>query len=349
MISHDKVDKIYIRADANKEIGTGHIMRCLSIARKLVELKAEVIFIVADKCTQEFVEERGYEVICLNSTWNDFESELPIIRKLIIEKEIKKILIDDYFVTEKYLFELSKITETIYIDDVDAFIYPVNRLINYNIYANDLAYESRYRAANLKTAFLLGTEYAPLRGEFENIEKRQFRGLRKVLITSGGTDNYNMIGRILNCLEQHVEFADLHYYCVVGRFNTNKDELIEKYDSYKNVHLLFDIPNISDYMKECDVCITAGGTTVYELCACGIPSILYTLADNQLKCAKKVSNIGLMHWCGDVRYDIYLCLENIVNELQKFNSAEYCERISHRMQQYVDGMGAKRIAEEIMK
>jgi spore coat polysaccharide biosynthesis predicted glycosyltransferase SpsG len=106
---------------------------------------------------------------------------------------------------------------------------------------------------------------------------------------------------------------------------------------------------MSDYMRACDLCIAAGGTTVYELCASGIPSILYTLADNQLDCAHKVSEIKLIPWVGDIRNDLSLCLERIAIEIEQFHKSTYWEEVSKSMQSYVDGKGARRIANELLK
>lgn len=341
------MDRIYIRADANKQIGTGHVMRCLSIADCITE--KEVVFIVADKCSETLIHEKGYSTICLETIWNDLESEIEVLKRVIEENKIERLLIDDYFVTEFYLLEIGKLVEIYYIDDINQFLYPVSTLINYNIYAKDMNYEERYEKQKVKTRFLLGTEYAPLREEFQEIKERTFEGVRKILITSGGTDNYNMIGSILERMEKEKDFLFYQFYCVIGRFNRNKDALLKKFETYENVHLLYNISNMSDYMRTCDVCITAGGSTIYELCACGTPSVLFSLADNQLDCAKKVSEIELIPWVGDARTDIRMCLDNIVKEIKKYNNLSYWETISCRMQKLVDGKGARRIAEELVR
>ena len=341
------MDRIYIRADANKQIGTGHVMRCLSIADCITE--KEVVFIVADKCSETLINEKGYSTICLGTIWNDLESEIEVLKRVIEENKIERLLIDDYFVTEFYLLEIGKLVEIYYIDDINQFLYPVSTLINYNIYARDMNYEERYEKQKMKTSFLLGTEYAPLREEFQEIEERAFEGVSKILITSGGTDNYNMIGSILERMEKENDFFVYQFYCVIGRFNRNKDVLLKKYETYKNVHLLYNISNMSDYMKMCDVCITAGGSTIYELCACGTPSVMFSLADNQLDCAKKVSEIELMPWVGDARTDMGMCFDNIVKEINKYRNPSYWESVSHRMQRVVDGKGAQRIANELVK
>ena len=343
------MEKIYIRADANSEIGTGHVMRCLSIAKKIRELQTEVIFIVADQNTAEFVSDRGYKSYCLDTAWNDMESEIDKLKEVICQKEIKRLFIDDYCVTENYLYEIGKVTDVFYMDDLDAFLYPVTKLINYNIYAKDMQYEKRYSDKGLKTDFFLGTKYVPLRDEFEQISHRRFTGIKRILITSGGTDKYNMIGSVLDRFIREESLDCFEFFCVIGYFNVNKKTLMEKYTIYENVHLLCDVSNMSDYMKQCDFCITAGGSTVYELCACGTPSVLITIADNQLDLAHKVSEMKLIPWVGDARKDIYTCLDKILTEMEQFKNRRYWECTSKKMQELVDGQGARRIAEELVK
>ncbi len=337
---------IYIRADANEEIGTGHIMRCLSIAEKITELGGKVVFIIADCKSFPMIQEKGYETICIYSQWNDLNQEILKMVDLCNNRYIKKLVIDSYFVTKDYLESLRGITKVIYIDDLAKFIYPVDVLINYNFYADDMDYENKYKGT--LTKLLLGTGYVPLRKEFEYVAGREFKGINKLLITSGGSDNYNMVGNILGRLLKNNKYKNIDIYCVIGRFNINYNKLKQEYGNYFNVHLLNNVCNMDFYMRDCDLCITAGGTTIYELCTCGIPSVLYSVADNQINVSKKVSSMGLFVWAGDARYDINICLNKIEGSIDIYNEGGYWTETSKRMQCLVDGQGTLRLAREIL-
>ena len=341
---------ILIRTDANETIATGHVMRCLSIAKALVKLGNTVKFVVADHHPEQLIIENGFEVICLNSVWDNLEVELERLVEVIKSEKVSMLLIDTYYVTEFYLEQLREYAKVAYIDDIASFVYPVDLLINYNMYATECGYEPQYQAKGLKTQFALGSSYAPLRDEFLNVYKQINNEVSKIMITSGGTDNYNVSGNLLDRLAKEPWFSNMDYYVIVGKFNTNREILLEKWAEYKNVHFLTAINNVSDYMKLCDIAITAGGVTTYELCACGIPSIMYTMADNQLEIARSVSERQLITWVGDIRDNMQRCMDKIVENIRTLkDDVQKRKKLSIKMQDCVDGQGADRIAEAIIR
>ena len=336
---------VYIRVDANEIIGTGHAMRCLSIAKQIKDMGKDVTFLYADERTEKIIEEYGFKGICLNTIWNDLDQEIDLMIEMISKHNIKSLLIDSYFVTEMYLRKLKEYTKIAYVDDLHSMIFPVDLLINYNFYANSINYEKEYEKEGLSTKFVLGTQYAPLRKEFTEIKREVNCTLQKLLITSGGTDNLNAIESILNQLNKQVWFNELEYFVIMGRFNKNKEQLIEKWSHYNNIHLLESTPDIVKYMLDCDLAITAGGTTTYEICACGLPALLYTIADNQIQIAQTVSKDGIMPWIGDIRTQREQCMNNLVEQIKLYKiNNDLRANISKKMQQVVDGKGCERLA-----
>lgn len=340
---------ICIRADGNETIGTGHVMRCISIAKEIARRGEKVKFIVADRCAEDLIASQEFEVVSLASQWNCLDKETDQILKLIEELQVSVLLIDSYFVTDSYLKRIREHVKTVYIDDINQFIYPVDLLINYNIYGEELDYSGRYRELGLATKFALGCRYAPLREEYCNVKREIKENVSKVLITSGGTDQYNVIGHILDRLGEQSWFMKMEYIIILGRFNAHKDKLKEKWRQYDNIHFLVNVSNMADYMKECDVAITAGGVTTYELCACGIPSVMYTLADNQLQIAETFSRRNLIPWIGDVRNEMEKCMDHLMRCLKEMTfSMEKRLRQSQKMQKLVDGNGCKRLVTQIL-
>lgn len=330
---------LYIRTDINEIIATGHVMRCLSIADAAKEMGEDVTFILADEQGKNYIEGRGYQTIILYSQWNDMESELSHLKKIIEKEQISSLLVDSYQVTESYLKTLSSYVKVIYIDDWGQDVYTVDALICYMSHWETLEHKTRYP----NTRLLLGLEYVPIRTAFQNVERKASKDkIESVLLLSGGSDPYNVLSKLLRTLRT-IPFKEIVVIC--GRYNTNADALMEEYIDDANVCILKSVNNIEDYMKKADLAISAGGTTLYELCACGTPTISYAFADNQIENVKGFAENDIIEYAGDVRdEDVFGNLEKIVKR--------YCENIemrklhSQKMQAMVDGKGARRIVTE---
>ena len=327
---------LYIRVDANEIIATGHLMRCLSIADAAKDLGEDTTFIMADESADMIVKSKGYHSVILHTRWDDMDGETEKILEIIHKNGISSLLFDRYQVTEKYMTSLSEETKVTYIDDLDKFIYPVDTLICYAAYYDKFNYASKYS----DTELLLGTKYAPLRREFCGLKKKLIRDrIERILVLSGGTDRMNVLQQILDAI---VSFENIHIDAICGIYNPNFDMLCKRYDSYKNISLHRSTDNIISYMQSADVAISAGGTTLYELCACGTPTISYIIADNQIDNASWFAENGVITFAGDARKDEIGT--NLIGILEKYRDSVYRRMISEKMQQMVDGHGAERIA-----
>ena len=336
---------LYIRVDGNPEISTGHINRCLSIADAFKDKSIETTFIVADEYMKNSISERGHHVICLDSDYADMGKETNQMAQLIKERHVEKLIVDSYFVTFAYLQALRKLTYIVYIDDLNAFHYPCGMLINYNIYADKLDYQTRYP----KTALLLGCGYAPLRKEFQNLPSRVLRkDVKSILVTTGGADPYNVAIKLVKAAKTNPYLRHLEFDIVAGQFHPNKNalELLER--EYNGVNIHMNVKNMSQLMLNCDVAVSAGGSTLYELCACGTPTITLSLTDNQIAGVTDFGE-GYMINAGDIRGNEELCFNGMLNGiLQLASSYRLRCNLSEKTQKLVDGRGALRIAEALL-
>lgn len=333
---------LHIRADMNDTIATGHIMRCLSIADAARELGEDTVFLVADAEPVELLKARGYASLVLHTQWDDMEAELPRIKQFIKERNIRHLLIDSYQVTSHYLVELTKLTRTMYLDDMAAFFYPVNSILCYANYWRKFHYDETYQNAEL----YLGLQYVPLRREFGACARKVIKPrVENLLLLSGGTDHYGILKGLLEKVEKH-KYQNIDVIC--GKYDANYGELRGKYEGFANVHIHRAVTNMEMYMDKADMAVAAGGTTLYELCAMGTPTISYSLADNQLGNVRQFAEDGMVEYAGDVREDDVV--RNISGYLQEYheNQALRQER-SRKMQAAVDGKGARRVAEILMK
>ena len=325
----------------NQLIATGHVMRCLSIAEAARDEGIDAVFILADAQAEELIQSKGFRTIVLNSAWNDLEKELPDLLDLITKENIKTLLVDSYYVTENYLEALNYATSVAYIDDLNSFHYPVDTLIAYANYWKKMKYEENYPATKL----LLGCEYVPLRREFQNLPPKLIReNVENLLILTGGSDNLGISENILAHIPLE-QYKKIDVIC--GRYFEQFDYLKTKYSNCPNVHLHKAVDNIIDYMLDADVAISAGGTTLYELCATGTPTITYSFADNQLDNVRQFAEDGIMRYAGDIICDkVY---ENIRATVELYKKKSYRNQISDKMKQLIDGQGAARVINQLFQ
>lgn len=332
---------IYIRTDMNDQIATGHIMRCLSIADGLRKIGESVKFIVADENAVALIKERGYSSIILETDWNNMDEEIPVLEKIIHKFNISKLLIDSYQVTQNYLRRLSDSVKTMYIDDLNMFEYPVDIIVCYANYWKRFG----YIANRLQQKLLLGTKYVPLREAFWNCTEKEIQAdVETLLLLSGGTDPYNFLDKILQKIELR-QFRRVDVVC--GRYNLNYEILCQKYKKYLNVVVYKNVSDMKKYMQDADLAVSAGGTTLYELCAVGTPTISYSFADNQLDNVRQFDEDGLIAYAGDLRRDDVT--ENVKKMIDRFRKDfALRKKSSNGMQAIVDGKGAERLAQALI-
>ena len=343
------INTIFFRVDMNEKVATGHVMRCLSVADAAGEQGIRSIFITSDEKPVSMISGRGHETVILHSSWNEMEKELEELKKVIFQLGIHKLLVDSYQVTWGYLEELSKLTQVYYLDDLDGFSYPVQNIICYANYYHTLSYGDKKE----EKGYYLGMEYVPLRKVFQGRKEKVIREkVESILILSGGSDPVNMIPRILRELidgrrEEAIE--EKLFICIIcGSLYDDFEKLREEYGKQllQNVQVEFhkNVREVEVYMERADLAISAGGTTLYELAAMGVPTITYSFADNQLKNVLQFSKEQLMDYGGDGRK---LGVEKEIKrlcEIYKSNPQLRRER-SIRMQKLMDGKGAQRIAQ----
>jgi UDP-2,4-diacetamido-2,4,6-trideoxy-beta-L-altropyranose hydrolase len=337
--------RIYIRADANDIIATGHVMRCMSIAAQIKKQGVKVTFITADDNSKALIESRGYQVDVLGTQWDNLDSEIDTLCQYIKDNNVGILLVDTYYVTDKYFKALSELTKVIYIDDMRKFAYPVYTLINYAAFADVVTYEKLYAASTNEPEMLIGAQYIPLRDEFVGKNYVVQKEATRVLITTGGTDRLNVAGNLLESFMNDGILCKLEYHVIVGCFNCNKDMLCYvSNDSNGHVTLHENVDNMSYWMTYCDVALSASGSTLYELSACGVPTICFEVADNQAG-ADMWQQKGYMRYAGNAASDIDSCVTSCSKHLKELVS-DYNERIrmSTEIRQLIDGKGAGRIA-----
>lgn len=335
---------IGIRVDANKQIASGHLMRCLSIADALFSLGENVVFFTSDEFAETLIVKRGYQTVRLNSDWDKKEDELEILIGELKKYSPGMLLVDSYQVTSNYLKSLRETVKLAYLDDLNSFDYAVDLVINYSVYADEMVYPMNKR-------YLLGTRYAPLRKQFDISEERLNRsmeGRRKnptILVTMGATDPYFIAKKTVEKIMMEPELSEYRIIVIRGRFweysfDDNMDD---------RVSVMENVEKMADVMLECSVAVSAAGSTLYELCACGVPTVTVSYADNQIGNAKGFADRDIMYYAGDARNTVDLEKKVIESILNYTGNNDIINGHMRKMRELGCSNGAMRLAEELVK
>lgn len=340
----------WIRADGNEKIGAGHMMRCLTVAEELATLRGreEICFVCADEASADMAADYGFGAYVLRTDYWEMESELPAWDRLLTESRIENppvkpmIMVDSYYVTDRYLEMLRKRAYVVLMDDLGEHCYPVDCIVNYNAPADRQNYHRLYRGQD--TRLLIGGSYVPVRRQFYDSDYQVKDPVRSVMITAGGGDKENIAGRILERLYDE----ELIFYLVTGRFNPNMDQLQRLKNRFGNVHICCDVRDMAELMKRCDVAVTAGGSTIYELCSIGVPFICFSCAENQVALTGYIRENSIAEEAGAWHKDPEGTLDGLAEQFIKLVSDRELRIIySRRERDMIDCRGAVRLAKEL--
>lgn len=345
-----------IRADGNAKIGAGHLMRCLTIAEALADKtgnRETICFFCADEQSADMVKAAGFAAKVLDTDYRDMESELLLWKRLVAEQSTDKsnsdassttILVDSYHVTDAYLEGLRRYGRVYLMDDMQEHTYPVDTVINYNAFAEKEVYHRLYQ--NTDTECLVGSSYVPIRQQFLNGDYKVVERVKNVLITTGGGDQDNIAGRIL----QTIYRENMEFHIVTGRYNPHLETLRELENTLQGVRIYHDVSDMAGLMEKCDIAVTAGGTTIYELAAIGVPFLCFSYAKNQEALTEYIGEKKIAGFVGAFHQDE----EAVLGKLKKLFD-KYCDSYDLRKEcfrkerEMIDGKGAIRLAGELIQ
>jgi spore coat polysaccharide biosynthesis predicted glycosyltransferase SpsG len=179
------------------------------------------------------------------------------------------------------------------IDDVADRAHDCDILLDQNLHEDPAArYANRLPPAAVR---LLGPRYALLRDEFpaaRRVLRLRDGVVKRLLISFGGTDADNLTGRVLDLLT-NMRIPGVSVDIVIGASSPYRDELRRRYADAEGVTLHDHVSNMARLMQDADLAIGAAGSTTWERCALGLPSIVVPLADNQIPTLRALANAGV--------------------------------------------------------
>jgi len=360
--------KIVIRVDASTQIGTGHIMRCLALAEALRDKGATVQFIcrAITGNLNDHIFSHGFSVHCLpipdagcstdlgtelppHGSWLEVDWKLDLAQSMNAVKAMTSaadwLIVDHYALDHRWESGMRKGARRIMvIDDLADRTHDCDILLDQNYFDNP---ESRYvSCVSADCRLLLGPQFALLRLEFAHA--RQFARHRanrvcRMLVYFGGNDRLNLTGLTLSAILQ-LGLSDIHVDAVVGAQHSHLKKLQAVVENMPHTRLHIQPDGFVELMLRADLAIGAGGTTTWERLCLNLPSVVITLAENQVPLTEALHKKGYVRWIGEGRIFTPESLGNAIreamNEIEK-NQPDSGPGL-------VDGLGAPRVAEVIM-
>ena len=311
---------VAFRADASLYIGTGHVMRCLTLADAMRESGAQCSFVCRPNQYHllDFIAQRGHQVLVLpaledgakpnlngtaHADWLGTDSAIDAVdTEQVLRASMGNKLLD-WLIVDHYALEMSweqtlrsSARRIMVIDDLADRPHACDLLLDQNLGRNAQDYEGLLKRETTK---LIGPQYAILRPEFSALRSQSLARrknvfqLRYLLITMGGADKDNATGQVLDALKASSLPANLRITVVLGLHAPWLEEVKAQAAQMPwNTEVLVGGDNMAKLMAESDLAIGAAGSTSWERCCLGLPAIQIVLAQNQEFIASALSEAG---------------------------------------------------------
>ena len=343
--------KVIIRVDASLKMGTGHVMRCLTLAQVLKENGGDVEFIcrkhegnLIDKIhSSEFAvhelrlcEEIEFDNKLAHSHWlgatqqQDADDCIDILK---VEKT-NWLIVDHYALDEQWQKKLKPYYEKLMvIDDLADRKHQCDILLDQNFGRSSKDYE----ILTLKsTKLLMGPKYALLRPEFEklrqySLDRRKKANFKSLLINMGGTDPDNITEKVIEKLQAANLPKNVIITIVMGKTAPHLHSVkrcASELPYYSEVKV--DVDNMAEIMANTDIAIGASGSTTWERCCLGVPTIQLITAFNQEFIAQKLEKINAVKLVN---------IDNMVKNLENFQY--WMKDIGENAKKITNGTGIK--------
>lgn len=355
--------KFAFRVDVSQSLGTGHLTRCVALARELKTRGHECHFIIGSmkSSIRDALCDFGFRY----TTLAEFDGAcvaVPGRRNRIqpssigweqdLERTIRAfgslhpdwVVVDHYSLDERWEHGIRSFAGRIMvIDDLADRPHQCDVLLDQNLVSSS---ENRYvDLVQSGTRLLTGPGFALLGPEYlEELQHVHNRSgpVRSILVSLGGSDPYNITELVLNALDQ-ARLHETRITVALGVENPHRASIENASKSLPSVSLLDAVPSLAPYIAKADLGIGAFGSSTWERLCLGLPSIAATISANQREIASYLNGRGLVHWMGDHEF---LTIGHVVHALRQALSRDLADW-SRRCFALVDGRGTHRVALEL--
>lgn len=355
--------KVVIRVDSSQSIGSGHLIRCRTLAEELRRRGANVKFICRDHPGNliHLLTGSTFSVTVLPaptsleptvedySLWLGVTPETDAVETIeALKGEIPDWLIVDHYGLDS-LWEgklRPYVGKIMVIDDLANRLHNCDALLDQNYQSPQT---NRYYGLTPDNCqLLIGCKYALLRSEYSEFRSSHIGHsgkLQRVLVFFGGSDPQNITGKVITALSSS-DFAHLDLDVVVGASNPHRLALQQQIKHRPNTIVHENLPHLAQLITSADLAIGAGGTTTWERLCLGLPSLVISIAENQVSACEALASTGAIVYLGTANRVGSEDIQKSVSFLSS-NPPNLVE-MSERGCQYVDGLGARRVAEHLI-
>lgn len=342
-----------IRTDASQEIGTGHAMRCHTLAQALRRRGVQTTFLCQSLKGDmtDFLSAQGFSVFRLAAHQHALDWQLDASQVAeILQREgmVDWLLVDHYALDARWESSLRpRARRVVAIDDLADRKHDCDLLLDQNLFQSaDRRYDGLLPPRCVQ---LLGPHYALLREEFTRARstlRLRDGQLRRVLISFGGADPGNATAKALEAVAGLAN-PELAVDVVVGASNPHRQAIEDQCRKLPQATFICQANNMAELMARADLAIGAGGSTTWERCCLALPSLTVVLADNQRETTLHLHELGATHYIGEVEA---LSAADYGNEITRMTqNPALLSRQSEICRGICDGQGADRVAEQILR
>ena len=365
-VQEAELNSILFRTDSSIIMGSGHVMRCLTLADELKKKGCKTLFVSRDLPGQNFkeIESRGHclkilprpkDYFDVNINKNSYEEWMGVtqeydaeeFKNVLIDEKFDWIVVDHYSLGQEWEKQMKNISEKILVfDDLVERKHECNLLLNHT---NLPGIKKKYKGlVSNNTKLLLGPKYLLLSPIFLKTKKRKPNKngiIKRIFIYYGSIDPSNETGKAIESLII-MDRREIIVDVVIGRNNVNMEKIKILVSKMKNAYLHVQLPYLAEIMAKADLALCAGGYTLWEQIFLGLPSLVTGIAENQVKPAIILDKKGCLIWLG-LSENVFV--DQIISKLQMlFEHPELLIKQSKMKMDLVDGLGVDRVVRKMM-
>lgn len=340
---------VFFRADAALSIGSGHVMRCLTLADELSRREARCTFVMRnlEGHLASLVEARGHAVRLLPKRETGWKGDADDTGAVIAADSPNWLVVDHYDLDARWEQAMaSRAQALLAIDDLANRPHQCDLLLDQNLGREPSGYDRLLSGPALK---LIGPKYALLRPEFAkkrpmSLARRQDGVIETLLVSLGGTDVDNLTAEVVLALDQMEELTTCRLIVVMGGTSPHVNEVSRRLESMRmSTELHVNVNDMASLMARADLAIGAAGGTAWERCCLGLPSLLIVMADNQQSGTAALDESGAavaIGKAGDVS-------EKFPSAIRSLLSPGRALAMSEKAASLCDGYGAPRVVDQM--